>query len=104
MIVRLAFWACKQAQWGNDKKLFESSAVPLMQAHPGFIQAKLLGKKKDTERIAFTVWEDEASYEAFLASDAFRDITEMFAPMYVDGSLPQGQTYEVRASSQELRQ
>lgn len=104
MIVRLALWKCKQAQWGNDKKLFESSAVPLMQLHPGFIQAKLLGKKNDIERIAFTVWEDESSYEAFLASDAFRDITEMFAPMYVDGSLPQGQTYEVRASSQDLRQ
>lgn len=99
MIVRLAFWACNRAQWGNDKKLFESSAVPLMQAHPGFIQAKLLGKKNDTDRIAFTVWENETAYEAFLASDAFRDITEMFASMYVDDSLPQGQTYEVRASS-----
>ena len=99
MIVRLAFWACKQAQWGNDKKLFESSAVPLMQAHAGSIPAKLRGERNDTDRIAFTVWENETAYEAFLASDAFRDITEMFASMYVDDSLPQGQTYEVRSSS-----
>ena len=97
MIARLAYWECGREHWGEDQRLFEGRAVPIMRGQPGFVEAKLLGEKDGIRRIAFTVWEGEAQYAEFLASDAFAEITEMFAPMYVDGSLPKGESYEVRA-------
>ena len=80
MRVRMSHWNCKPEFWGRDQALFEGQAVPIMQG------------------IAFTVWTDQDAYAGFRASPDLARITDMFAPMYVDGAPPRPSDFEVRAS------
>ena len=98
MLVRMSHWNCKPEFWGRDQALFEGQAVPIMQGHEGFVRAMLLGVPEKTDRIAFTVWTDQDAYAGFRASPDLARITDMFAPMYVDGALPRPSDFEVRAS------
>ncbi|MGI9501081.1 MAG: antibiotic biosynthesis monooxygenase [Geminicoccaceae bacterium] len=97
MFARMAYWNCKQDCWGEDMKLFEQGAVPIMRGHEGFVRAMLLGTPGETRRIAFTVWRDRDAYAAFVASSDLEKITRMFAHMYVEGDRPEPVEYEVRA-------
>ena len=87
MLVRMAKWECKPEAGETAAELFENAALPILERQHGARGAMLLAEPGTTRRIAFTVWEDEASYRRFVESDAMREITEMFAPMYVDGAL-----------------
>ena len=95
MLVRMARWECRPELREEAAALFENGALPILARQPGSRGAMLLAEPGSTRRIAFTVWDDEASYRRFVESDAMREITEMFAPMYVDGALPVGLEYEV---------
>ena len=95
MLVRMARWECRPGGREEAAALFENGALPILARQPGSRGAMLLAEPGGTRRIAFTVWEDEASYRRFVESDAMREITEMFAPMYVDGALPVGSEYDV---------
>lgn len=97
MYVRMSYWNCAPEFWGTDKELFESGAVPIMQKHAGFVRAMLLATVGESLRIAFTVWESREDYARFVESPDLPTITEMFAHMYVDGTLPEPVEYEVRA-------
>ena len=95
MLVRMARWECRQEAREQAAELFENGALPILARQPGARGAMLLAEPDTTRRIAFTVWDDEASYRQFVESDAMREITEMFAPMYVDGALPVGSEFQV---------
>ena len=95
MLVRMARWECRPEVREEAAALFENGALPILARQPGSRGAMLLAEPGSTRRIAFTVWDDEASYRRFVESDAMREITEMFAPMYVDGALPVGAEYDV---------
>lgn len=95
MLVRMARWECRPDTREAAAELFENGALPILARQPGSRGAMLLAEPDSGRRIAFTVWEDETSYRRFVASDAMREITEMFAPMYVDGALPVGSEFEV---------
>lgn len=98
MFVRMSYWSCKPENWGEDAVLFETGAVPIMQDHPGFVRAMLLGDAGAEQRIAFTVWQNPEAYAAFVDSPDLEKITSMFAHMYVDGKRPGPvKEYEVRA-------
>ncbi len=98
MFVRMSYWSCKPEKWGQDAILFETGAVPIMQAHRGFVRAMLLGEAGAEQRIAFTVWESPQAYAEFVDSPDLETITTMFADMYVDGKRPGPvREYEVRA-------
>lgn len=100
MYVRMAYWNCRKECWGEDIKLFETGAVPIMQGHDGFVRAMLLATPDATQRIAFTVWRDPAAYEAFVASPDLEKITVMFEHMYVEGDRPEPVEYNVRAQGE----
>jgi len=93
----MAFWNCKKECWGEDARIFESEAVPIMRRHDGFVRAMLLGVPGATRRIAFTVWRDRDAYDAFLAGRDLERITRMFEHMYVAGGRPDPVEYEVYA-------
>ena len=95
MLVRMARWECRPEAREQAAELFEYGALPILARQPGARGAMLLAEPDSSRRIAFTVWKDEASYRRFVESDAMREITEMFAPMYVDGALPVGTEFEV---------
>ena len=95
MLVRMARWECRPEVREEAAVLFENGALPILQRQPGARGAMLLAEPDGTRRIAFTVWDDESSYRRFVESDAMREITDMFAPMYVDGALPVGSEYDV---------
>ena len=95
MLVRMARWECRPEVREEAAALFENGALPILSRQPGARGAMLLAEPGGTRRIAFTVWDDEASYRRFVESEAMREITEMFAPMYVDGALPAGSEFEV---------
>ena len=95
MLVRMARWECRPEARERAAALFETGALPILARQRGARGAMLLAEPGGNRRIAFTIWEDEASYRRFVESDAMREITEMFAPMYVDGALPVGAEYEV---------
>ncbi len=95
MLVRMARWECRPEARERAADLFENGALPILSRQPGARGAMLLAEPDSGRRIAFTVWDDETSYRQFVASDAMREITEMFAPMYVDGALPVGSEFEV---------
>ena len=95
MLVRMARWECRPEVREAAAELFENGALPILSRQPGARGAMLLAEPGGTGRIAFTVWEDEASYRQFVASEDMREITEMFAPMYVDGALPVGSEFDV---------
>ena len=95
MLVRLAKWECKPEAGEKAAELFENAALPILARQHGARGAMLLAEPGTTRRIAFTVWEDAASYRRFVESDAMREITEMFAPMYVEGALPAGMEFDV---------
>ena len=95
MLVRMARWECRPEAREDAAALFENGALPILARQPGAVSAMLLAEPGGTRRIAFTVWEDEASYRRFVESDAMREITAMFAPMYVDGARPVGSELEV---------
>ena len=95
MLVRMAKWECRPEAGETAAELFENAALPILARQPGARGAMLLAEPGTTRRIAFTVWEDEASCRRFVESDAMREITEMFAPMYVDGALPVGMEFDV---------
>lgn len=97
MYVRMSYWNCAPAFWGEDKTLFETGAVPIMQKHPGFVRAMLLATVGETQRIAFTMWENPEDYGRFVESPDLEKITQMFAHMYVEGARPEPVEYEVRA-------
>ena len=95
MLVRMARWECRPEAREQAAELFENGALPILAEQPGARGAMLLAEPDTNRRIAFTIWDDEASYRQFVESDAMREITEMFAPMYVDGALPVGSAFEV---------
>ena len=95
MLVRMARWECRPEVREQAAELFENGALPILARQPGARGAMLLAEPGTGGRIAFTLWDDEASYRQFVGSDAMRRITEMFAPMYVDGALPVGAEFEV---------
>ena len=95
MLVRMARWECRPEAAEQAADLFENGALPILERQPGARGAMLLAEPGTTRRIAFTVWADEESYRRFVESDAMRAITEMFAPMYVDGALPAGMEFDV---------
>ncbi len=97
MYVRMAHWKCKAEYWGEDSKLFEAGAVPMMREHAGFVRAMLLGAPSGPQRIAFTVWADRASYDDFVASPDLGRIIDMFSHMYLSDGSPDPVEYEVRA-------
>jgi len=98
MFVRMAYWTCKLEFWGADADLFHSEAVPTMQKHKGFVEARLLGEPGNGQRIAFTAWDSPEAYSRFVASPDLEKITVMFAHMYVDGVRPGPvREYEIRA-------
>ena len=97
MLVRMAYWNCRQECWGEDSSLFRSGAVPIMQGHEGFIQAMLLATPDAEQRIAFTVWNSPESYQNFVQSPDLEKITKMFAHMYIEGNLPDPVEYNIRA-------
>ena len=98
MLVRLAYWNCAEAHWGKDRDLFVSMAVPIMQQHDGFVEARLLAIPNSPRRIAFTAWRDRAAHEEFAASLDLERITAAFEPMYVHGERPNAETFEVIAA------
>jgi len=91
----MARWECRPEVRTEAAELFENGALPILARQPGARCAMLLAEPDGTRRIAFTVWDDEESYRQFVESDAMREITEMFSPMYVDGALPVGSEFEV---------
>ena len=95
MLVRMPKWECRPEVREEAAALFENGALPILARQPGARGAMLLAEPDGTRRIAFTVRDDEASYRRFVESDAMRDITEMFAPMYVDGALSVGAELDV---------
>ena len=95
MLVRLARWECKPEAQEEAAALFEHGALPILTRQPGARGAMLLAEPDGNRRIAFTMWEDEESYRAFVESDAMREITEMFAPMYAHDLQPIGTDFEV---------
>ena len=95
MLVRMARWECRPEAREAAAALFENGALPILERQPGAWSAMLLAEPDGTRRIAFTVWDDEASYRRFVESDAMREITERSAPMYADGGRPVGAEYEV---------
>lgn len=98
MYVRMAYWSCKPENWGEDARLFENGAVPIMQRHKGFVRGMLLGEPEAAQRIAFTVWTDPDAYKAFVDSPDLEKITVMFAHMYVEDQRPGPiREYTVRA-------
>lgn len=104
MYARMSYWSCKPESWGDDAKLFEAAAVPIMRRHKGFVRAMLLGEEGGTGRIAFTVWTDSEAYNAFVRSPDLEKITVLFEHMYVDGKRPAPvKEYEVRAHGEAKR-
>ncbi len=98
MIDRMSSWNCRSECWGEDRETFHAMAVPIMQAHDGFVEAMLLAEPEKDQRIAFTVWRDQTAYDAFCAHPDLEKITRIFAHMYVEGIRPRPMDYEVRAS------
>ena len=99
MFVRMSHWKCKKEFWTEDFKLFNISAVPIMKNHNGFIKAMLLGGKDSSERIAFTQWDNEQSYNSFSNHKDLKKIIKMFDHMYEKNGSPKPFEYEVRAQS-----
>ena len=95
MLVRMARWECRPEAREEAAELFDTGALPILARQPGARGAMLLAEPDTNRRIAFTIWEDEESYRAFVASPAMREITEMFAPMYAGGGRPVGTEFEV---------
>ncbi|MGI9331562.1 MAG: antibiotic biosynthesis monooxygenase [Gammaproteobacteria bacterium] len=95
MLARMAHWNCRPDCQDAAAALFERKALPILAGQAGALGAMLLAQPGTTERIALTLWADEASYRRFVESAAMREITEAFAPMYVDGALPVGSEFEV---------
>lgn len=95
MFVRMAHWFCKPECWDEAARLFEEGALPILARQAGAVAAQLVGEPGGNERIAVTVWEDEATYKDFLVSRDMQTITEMFAHMYVDGKPPFGFDFPV---------
>ena len=95
MLVRMARWECRPEAREQAAELFENVALPILARQTGARGAMLLAEPGTTRRIAFTVWDDEESYRQFVESDAMREITERFAPMYVNGVLPVGSEFQV---------
>ena len=95
MLVRMARWECRPEAAEAAAELLENGALPILARQRGARGAMRLAEPGTSRRIAFTVWEDEASYRRFVESEAMREITEMFAPMYVDGALPFGTEFDV---------
>ena len=94
--VRMAYWKCRAEHWGEDSRLFEGAAVPIMRGHSGFVRAMLLGTPADPQRIAFTVWASRVSYGRFVDSPDLGRITDMFSHMYLPGGNPDPVEYEIR--------
>ena len=99
MIIRMArvHWRAELA--AEAETLFSEGAIPILSRQVGFIRAQLLGTENETLRIALTAWENEICYEKFVSSEDMQTITEMFQPMYVDGTLPIGAHYHVLRDS-----
>lgn len=97
MYVRMASWECKAEHWGEDSRLFDAVAVPIMRGHDGFVQAMLLGAPSGPQRVAFTVWTDRACHDRFAASPDLARIIDAFSHMYAPGGAPDPVGYEVRA-------
>ena len=95
MLVRIARWECRPEAREQAAELFENGALPILARQPGARGAMLLAEPDSSRRIAFTIWDDEASYRQFVESDALREITEMFAPMYANGAPPLASEFEV---------
>ena len=95
MLVRMARWECRPEVHEHAAELIESGALPILARQPGASGAMLLAEPGTSRRIAFTLWEDETSNRRLVASFTMREITEMFAPMYVDGAPPVGAEFEV---------
>ena len=95
MLVRIARWECRPEAREEAANLFEHGALPILARQRGARGAMLLAEPDGNRRIAFTVWEDEESYREFVESDAMREITEMFAPMYAHDLRPIGTDFEV---------
>ena len=91
----MARWECRPEAREQAADLFENGALPILARQPGARGAMLLAEPDGTRRIAFTIWDDEVSYRRFVESDAMREITEMFAPMYAGGARPVGSEFEV---------
>ena len=70
-----------------------------MKNHNGFIKAMLLGGKDSSERIAFTQWDNEQSYNSFSNHEDLKKIIKMFDHMYEKNGSPKPFEYEVRAQS-----
>lgn len=99
MFVRMSHWKCKKEFWTEDFKLFNKGAVSIMENHSGFIKAMLLGGKNTSERIAFTMWENEEAYSNFSRHKDLEKIIKMFEHMYEKNGSPKPFEYEVRAES-----
>ena len=97
MYIRMSHWKCKPECREDAARLFESDAVPMMRAHHGFVQALLLARPGQSERIAFTVWADHTAYEDFAHSDDLARIIRMFKHMYLPDGHPDPVVYEVHA-------
>lgn len=96
MIVRMAHWNCREEFRGEDVKLFNEGAVPIMRGKAGFVQAFLLAEEGTGKRIALTVWTDREKYEAFACSPELDEITNMFAHMYYNDRRPEAAEFAVR--------
>ena len=91
MFVRMSHWKCKKEFWTEDFKLLKN--------HNGFIKAMLLGIKNTSERIAFTMWDNEEAYSNFSSHKDLEKIIKMFEHMYEKNGSPKPFEYEVRAES-----
>lgn len=97
MLVRMAFWKCREESWGEDSALFTERAAPILRGCDGFVEAKLLGEAGGEDRIAFSIWRDSETHERFAESPDLAAVTRMFEHMYVDGHRPVAKSFEIRA-------
>ncbi len=98
MLVRMSHWECRPEYWGEEVRLFRSGSIAVMRKHEGFVRAMLLAVPGTTHRIAFTAWETEEHYRAFVASPDLKTIRETFAHMDVEGTAPSPIEYVVLES------
>ena len=95
MIVRMAHWNCKPECHGEAVERFQNGALPILRRQTGFLRAQLLEDPDRIGRTAYTCWESVKNYRAFTDSKGLREITEMFAHMYLDAIPPKALEYHV---------
>lgn len=95
MIIRMARWVTKPDHDQTAIELWWQGVRAVWDRQPGLIQVHLLARTDSRERMTLSVWQSEADYSAFRASDDLAAVTNSFDGVYDVDGWPQGEEWTV---------